>query len=100
MTDSQIISWIFCAIAMASEKGPSSIKEVSMIADGINHAVPTQRELKFAIDWLLKNDLIKIESKKYTLTKSGHINYNFARLHTNTILNIWKNLERQLKNVG
>ena len=100
MTDRQIISWIFYAVAVASQEKPADIKGISMVADGINHAIPTQKELKLAIAWLLKEQLIKEEGKKYSLTKKGHINYNFARLHTTTVSNVWKNLELQLKDIG
>jgi hypothetical protein len=65
MTDRQIISWIFYAVAMASQERPVDIKGISMAADGINHAIPTQKELQLALAWLLKEKLIKEEQKKY-----------------------------------
>jgi hypothetical protein len=100
MTEVKIISWIFLSIAMASQTSPANIQSISTIADGINHAVPTQEELKLAIEWLIKNEQIQKEGKNYSLTKKGLINYNYATLKTNVILNIWKNLELQIKNVG
>ncbi len=100
MTDSKIISWIFLAVAIASSNEHADTKSISKIADGINHAVPTQNELRMAISWLLRAGQIKMQGKKYTLTKNGLINYQFASLNTNVVLNIWRNLERQLKIAG
>ncbi|MES1223393.1 MAG: hypothetical protein ABUT20_48305 [Bacteroidota bacterium] len=97
MTEIQTNSWIFLAIAIASQKEPVDIKGISQIADGINHAVPTQKELKSSINWLINSGYIKAENSKYTLTKKGMIDYNFASTNTNILLNIWRNLERQLK---
>ena len=98
MTERQIISWIFLAIALASQKAPVDLKGISMIADGINHAVPTQKEMNLSLAWLLKNKLIQQADSKYQLTKTGMIEYNFASLHNKTIMNIWKNIERQFQN--
>ena len=69
MTYRQTISWIFYAVAIASQEKPADVKGISMIADGVNHAVSTQKELNLAIAWLLKTQLIKEERKKYALTK-------------------------------
>jgi hypothetical protein len=54
MKEEQVISWIFLAIAIASQNEPTDYKSISMVADGINHAVPTQKELKNSITWLIK----------------------------------------------
>jgi hypothetical protein len=69
----------------------------SLIADGINHCVPTQTEMRESLSWLLNDGQIQMRGSKYTLTKKGMINYNFASRQTNLILHIWKNLDRQLK---
>lgn len=97
MTDKQIISWIFLAIALGSQKINIGIKEISEVADGINHAVPTKREIKLAIEFLLKEEIINKDDKKYSLSKKGHIIYNAASLNTTVFSNICKNVERQLK---
>ena len=97
MEESEIISWIFLATALASQKQSTDIKGISMVADGINHAVPTQKELNISISWLLEKKLIEKDNSKYRLTKEGLITYNFATLKTNILLEIWKNIERQLR---
>lgn len=96
MTKNQTISWIFLATAMASQKEPVNIKGISQIADGINHVVPTEKEIKTSLSFLIENGWIEKTNSKYQLTKKGIINYNFASLKTNLLLNIWKNLERML----
>jgi hypothetical protein len=93
MKENQIISWIFLAIAMASKEESIDLKGICMIADGINHAVPTERELKLSISWLITNGLIEKAMKKYKLTKSGMIIYNSASLKTNIVFEILKNIE-------
>jgi hypothetical protein len=39
MTD-KTISWIFLSIAVASKIEPAEFRQISMVGDGINHAVP------------------------------------------------------------
>jgi hypothetical protein len=96
MREGEIISWIFLAIAMGSKNEPINIKGISQIADGINHAIPTPKEFELALRFLIDNGLIEKVGKKFTLTKKGIIQYNFATMNTNITLNIWRNLERQL----
>lgn len=67
-----------------------------MIADGINHAIPIQKEIKSATKWLIEKDLILVNEHKYSLTTKGNIIYGFANLHTNDMLSAWKNLELQM----
>jgi hypothetical protein len=71
MTIEQSISWIFLSIAVASEISPANFKEITMIGDGINHAVPTQKELQTSISWLTKRGLILKRAKKYELSEKG-----------------------------
>ncbi len=96
MTNKETISWIFLATALASQKQATNIKSIAEIADGINHAVPTEKELKTSLSWLIENDWIKKTTGKYSLTKKGIVNYNFASLKTNLLLNIWQNIERMI----
>jgi hypothetical protein len=93
MTQEETISWIFLAIALASKQKLADINAISMIADGINHAVPTQKELQVSISWLIENNLIVKYEKSYELTPSGMSNYAIASEKTDKLLAIWKNLE-------
>lgn len=93
MTDERTISWIFLATALATNTKPSDIKGISLVADGINHVVPTQKELETSILWLTKKGLIIKYGKSYKLTVYGKIEYETASKNTDKLLAIWKNLE-------
>ena len=96
MSESQIISWIFLATAIASQVQPTNVKGISLAADGINHSVPTENEIRNSLTWLINKDFISKESKKYCLTPKGILEYKFVTKEKDSILNIWKNIERIL----
>jgi predicted transcriptional regulator len=91
------ISWIFLAIGIASEKEPADYKSISQIADGINHAVPTDKEMQTSIKWLLQNDLILKNNKKYSLTDSGANLIKDSKENTKTLMKIWDNLKTKIQ---
>ncbi len=96
MKDLKTISWIFLATALASKTKSTDIKGIISIADGINHALPSEKELKTSIDWLTKQDLITRQGKNYELTDMGKTIYGQASIHLNKLMDIWKELENQL----
>ena len=96
--EKRIIAWIYLALSMACESEPADLNEISMIADGINHAVPTQKELQNSTSWLMNKGLINKLGKKYTLTEKGKEDYTTAQKETKTLLKIWDNLEKRIKN--
>lgn len=98
MTEEETISWIFLATIMATQKEPSDTQGISMIANGINHAVPTQKELRFSFSWLIKNDLLNQIGKKYSPTQKGTAIYQNASKNTTNLLDTWKKLEEKIKN--
>ncbi|MFD0749846.1 hypothetical protein ACFQZS_06810 [Mucilaginibacter calamicampi] len=93
MEDNQTISWIFLATAMASQVEPTDIAGISMLADGINHAVPTQKELQTSIRWLAANDLLVKTGGKYFLTDRGKEIFIAAKRKSNTVSQLWKDVE-------
>lgn len=97
MKNEQIISWIFLATALASQTRPAKLNEISMIADGINHAVPTQQELRNSLNKLLELGLVDKIEKKYELTAKGKLEHEKASRETNILITIWKNLENRFK---
>jgi hypothetical protein len=99
MSENETISWIFLAIAFASQEEPIDFNGISMVADGINHAVPTQKEMKTSIEWLLNNKLIAKTGKKYSLTDNGLEMVNKSKLNEKGALHIWKNLEQLIQNI-
>jgi predicted transcriptional regulator len=100
MNDKQTIAWIFLATALATNTKPTDMKGISSVADGINHAVPTHKELQNFIFWLIKQGLIVKQGKCYELTDKGKLEYELASKHTDKLLEIWKVLEKQLSSYG
>jgi hypothetical protein len=97
MRDSEIKSWIFLAIDLASQNSPAGIKEISQIADGINHAVPTNHELYDSIKWLLNKEFIYQIDSKFTLTKLGIKTIALSKNKSTHLLQIWKDLQNQIE---
>ena len=75
MTDTQTISWIFLSTAIASQTEPADVASISNIADGINHAVPTHKELQTSLTWLIQSGLVVKMGNKYSLTEKGKLDY-------------------------
>jgi len=97
MTHDQIVSWIFLATALASQTGPADFSSIASIADGINHTVPTHKELQTSLSWLANHGLISKNNNKYTLTEKGKLDYEESSKNTSTLLKIWDNIETTLK---
>ena len=97
MDSEQCVSWIFLSIASASQRRPADFKEISMIADGINHAIPTHKELQTSIAWLIKHELILQHGKKYDLSENGKTVFAQASENNTTYFKIWKKLEEKFK---
>ncbi len=93
MTEIQTISWIFLATALATNIKPTDINGISSVADGINHAVPTQKELQTSIFWLTNKELIIKQGRNYELTSKGKLEYKTASKNIQTLMKIWKNIE-------
>lgn len=96
MTDQQIISWIFLATALATSTKPTDMNGISSVADGINHAVPTHKELQTSIAWLTKKGLIVKQGRNYELTDKGKLEYKSASEYTKKLLEMWEVIEKNL----
>ncbi len=72
MTEVEVIAWIFQATAYASHQEPASFAEISMLADGIMHAVPTHQEMQRSLKTLTTAGYVVKSTGKYTLTPRGH----------------------------
>ena len=67
MDQAQIYAWIFLSVP----DHPASLQEIVATADDINHAIPTQHELRQSFGWLQRHNLIRKEAKSYSLTEAG-----------------------------
>jgi hypothetical protein len=96
--EERTISWIYLAVAIASKTAPTDFRGISMVADGINHAVPTHQEIQSSLNWLSKNRLVTKNRNKYELTSKGKNDYSRASENINTLIKIWDNMEEIIKN--
>lgn len=97
MNEPQTISWIFLATAMASQVEPAKFSDITQIADGINHAVPTHKELQSSIGWLVDNNLVLKQANKYTLTDVGQSIYHTFHDNSTFVSQVWSNLEKEIE---
>lgn len=68
MNQAQTYSWIFYAVASASQQVPADYAGIESVADGINHAVPTQQEMRASLSWLATQNLVQKDGKRYRLS--------------------------------
>ena len=93
MSNEKVYSWIFLAIGLASSETPAKINGIIGVADGINHAVPTHKELQKSFSWLLKHKLIQKEGKHYSLTLEGLMLFKKASEMSDNLFQNWDYLE-------
>ena len=98
MTQTQTFSWIFYSVALASQQEPADYTGIESVADGINHAVPTQKEIKASLAWAVAQNLIQKEGKRYRLTEDGKKLLDAAS--EGTTMKTWKNLESKFGQFG
>ena len=96
MDNSTTISWIFLAIALSSDKSSVDFKGISQVADGINHAVPSHKEIQDSVSWLLRKDFVLKIGNKYSLSNLGKNMLIDSEKNTKTVLNIWKNIDNKI----
>ena len=94
MKESETTSWIFLSIALGSEKSSVDFKNIIMIADGINHAIPTYNEMQSSIKFLLNKGYIANNQNRFSLTETGKRIYDKERSTNKSMLTIWKNLTK------
>jgi hypothetical protein len=93
MKTAETTSWIFLATAISSQIEPVSFAGISQVADGINHAIPTQKEMQNALSWLTQQKLVAKVGNKYSLTESGKRIYEEAQIENKILLKMWKSIE-------
>ncbi|WP_440471110.1 hypothetical protein [Pseudoxanthomonas sp.] len=90
--DSRTLAWIFYSIAIASGNTPASRREISVAADAINHAVPTQQELDGALKQLVGRGLVETRGKFHHITPSGRMLFQRAQEGRTTVTAVWRAL--------
>jgi len=100
MTLAETYSWIFYAIALASQTQPAARDAISTIADGINHAVPTQKEMDASISWLLSQGLVSREGKRFRLSLAGTELLQAVAPEKATAFQVWEQIELRFARRG
>ena len=99
MNDARTVSWILYALEMATGKGPADFQAISSVADGINHAVPTHKELQASLTWLSNAGLVEKSSSGYFLTSGGEVLIEDSRKEFNTIMKVWASLTQAIEHL-
>ena len=100
MTLAQTYSWIFYAIGLASNDGPAKHGAIEQVADVINHAVPTQKEIRSSISWLASEGLVQKEGRGYALSESGKTLFESLSEQVGTTMGVWEKLEKHVAMKG
>ena len=97
MTEAQTVSWIFLATALASQKGAVRTEEIIHVADFINRAIPTYKEMSMSLRRLIEEGYLDKTGKKYMLTERGKHEYELASTGRQELFKIWAALEDRLE---
>jgi hypothetical protein len=100
MTLAQTYSWIFYAVGLASQALPATFAGIERVADGINHAIPTRKEIRVSLSWAVSQGLVVKEGKRLTLTKEGLTLLTDASAASHTTSGVWKYLETRFAELG
>jgi hypothetical protein len=79
-------AWIFLSLP----EQPASLTDIIAMADGINHAIPTQKELQQSFRWLQERGLMRKDGKRYSLTVKGAALRRDAS--SSMIMKTWENV--------
>jgi hypothetical protein len=85
MTDAETFSWILLSV---HERGGTR-RQIYEVADAINHAVPTNREMDMSLRWLLQRGLIREDRNHFALTDAGAALIARFRRPTRPIMQTW-----------
>jgi hypothetical protein len=85
-------AWILLATNDAQGPSGARLSDILLIADGINHAVPTGKELNDAFKKLKAAGLIEKKGKAFFVTPEGKRLIDHARKGSKTIIGVWREL--------
>ena len=97
MNEPRTIAWIFYATELASGKGAADFHSISQLADGINHAVPTQKEMHSSLSWLRAAGLVMETSRKFQITAKGRDILSSAHADSTTTSQVWVRLAQEIE---
>jgi hypothetical protein len=100
MTEAQTYAWIFYATSAAAGNQPAKQRDIEAVADGINHAVPTQKEMATSLEWAESKGLLQRKGKMIQLTDTGR---TFAAQFTEragSVMKTWDRITAAFKRMG
>lgn len=97
MDEARTKAWIMYALELASQAGPANFAAISQVADGINHAVPTQKELRSSLSWLVSRELVQKRGSGYQITPQGSFVIHSASTGHSTTFQVWESLTSALR---
>jgi len=100
MNENQTNSWIFLSAGIGSGTKPVTFRSIVEVADGINHAVPTHKELQAAFKWLTTQGLMRKVGKGFAITADGSRLLAEASSKSNNIFDHWKYLEERFGQIS
>jgi len=93
-------AWIFLAVEYASQKEPAKLDAIIGTADGINHAIPTQKELRRCLGRLQARGFVLKEGKSYSVTDAGRELAERCRANCKTVFDVLAALTFDLPDGG
>ena len=99
-SDARTLAWILYSVALASGAGPASFAAISSVADGINHAVPTQQEMSSSLRWLRSRGLVVSEGKRHALAEPGRLLVDQAQAKASTVSAVWALLAEGIRGIS
>ncbi|MBK1884895.1 hypothetical protein JIN85_20965 [Luteolibacter pohnpeiensis] len=100
MTEAQTYSWIFYAASASCAKEGANIRDIEAVADGINHAVPTSKEMTQSLKWAESKGLITKEGKKFVITRDGQDLIAQVSSRGGSAMKIWERYTRLFEKLG
>jgi hypothetical protein len=100
MTEAETYSWIFYAASAATMNDGASLRDIEAVADGINHAVPTQKELSSSLSWVESKGLIEKVGKKIIMTDHGRGFMDRFATSPGSVMKIWDRIAHAFTEMG
>ena len=95
LTDSQTFAWILLSVP----ETPGSLQDIIAMADGINHALPSHRELQTSLGWLQARGLVHKDGKRYCTTEAGALLLERLRRPGQTMMKTWDLVAGELQSL-
>lgn len=100
MTEAETYSWIFYAASAAANSDGVTLRDIEAVADGINHAIPTQKEMATSLSWAESKGLIERAGKKVFLTEVGRTFATRFSEKSGSVMKTWDRISAAFAEMG